>query len=125
MLTLYRGMKESTDGKPECGSTGRTLGVRVPGDIKPDAEGRVHPGEGGMSCAPDEPMRLLPHRRPRALLGTSPDSVFALPVPELGEPLSARQDSPTHVVVEPAASTELPFYIAALHATRPRWTKIA
>ena len=70
-------------------------------------------------------MRLRPHRRPRALLGTGPDAVFALAVADLGPTLSARQDSPTHALVEPTSTTELPFYIASLHATRPYWTKIA
>ncbi len=125
MLTLYRGMREGSDGKPECGLTGRTLGVRVPEDIEPDAGGHVQPGTGGMSVAPDDPMRLRPHRRPRALLGTSPDAVFALAVTELGATLTPRQDGPTHALVEPASTTQLPFYIASLHATRPNWTKIA
>ena len=70
-------------------------------------------------------MRLRPHRRPRSLLGTSPDAVFALAVPDLGATLSARQDSPTHALVEPTSTTELAFYIASLHATRSNWTKIA
>lgn len=125
MLMLYRGMKPAPDGLPECGTTGRSLGVRVPEDIAPDASGRVHPGTGGMSCAPDDPMLLRPHRRPRALRGTGPDAVFAISVADLGVDLTARQDSPTHALVEPCAATVLPAYVAVLHATRPRWIKIA
>ena len=125
MLTLYRGMKAAADRMPECGTSGRTLGVRVPEDIAPDANGRVHPGSGGMSCAPDDPMLLRPHRRPRSLLGTGPDAVFAISVADLGEALAARKDSVTHALVEPVATTELHSFITALYATRTRWIHIA
>ena len=125
MLTLYRGMKASADGHPECGDTGRSLGVRVPEDIAPDSDGRVHPKAGGMSCAPDDPMLLRPHRRPRALYGTGPDAVFAIPVGDLGAALAARRDSPTHALVEPTTTTELATFVSTLHASRPRCTRIA
>lgn len=122
---LYRGMRAEVDGKPECGSTHRTLGVLVPDDIAPDAQGRVHPGTGGMSVAPDDPMHLQPHRRPRALLGTGPDPVFVIDVSEIGATLAARQDRPGHALVEPSAPVELASYVLALHRTRLSWMEVS
>jgi len=124
-MTLYRGMREAADGKPKCGATARTLGVRVPDDVAPDEEGRVHPGRGGMSVAPDDPMRLRAHRRPRALGGTGPDPVFSTVADQLGGALAVRLDGRTHALVEPNAPMDLPFYVRSLHSTRPLWTKFA
>ena len=125
MLKIFRGMKADPSGLPLCGDTARSLGVRVPIDIATDADGLVHPGTGGMSTAPDDPLLLPPHRRPRSLLGTGPDPVFGLPVGDIGQALQTRQDTPRHAFVEPADSMELPFYVHALQATRPRWKKVA
>ena len=125
MLTLYRGMKPAADGLPECGSTGRTLGVRVPDDIAPDPEGRVHPRTGGMSCAPDDPKLLVPHRRPPALGGTGRDPVFAFAVGGLTASLAARRQTTSHATVEPGGSTALQAYVDALHSTRAHWSKQA
>ena len=124
MKTLFRGMQADPDGRPRCGSTARTLGVRVPEDIAPDDDGRVHPGTGGMSVAPDDPMRLRPHRRPRELGGTGPDPVFALPTAKLGASLAAHQDRPDHVMVEPRVVVDFAFYIRALHDTRPGLSRV-
>lgn len=118
-------MKKSDDGSPECGSTGRTLGVRVPEDVAPDGDGCVHPGGGGMSVAPDDPMWLRPHRRPRTLGGTGPDPVFRADIAGLPGSLTARQDAASHALVEPAARVQLPFYIIALHGTRLLWSEVA
>lgn len=125
MVTLYRGMKEGLEGGPECGSTARTLGVRVPGDVEPDTEGRVLPRTGGMSVAPDDPMRLRPHRRPRALGGTGPDPVFSIRVELLGGSLTARADREGHALVEPSVPVEVAFDVRALHQTRSSWRKLA
>lgn len=121
MITLYRGMRVDPDGRPTCGTSARTLGVRVPDDVTPDAEGHVHPGRGGMSVAPDDPMMLSPHRRPRALLGTGTDPVFALLVARLPPALAARQDTVRHALVEPAFPTPLDTFVDHLHATRIDW----
>ena len=52
---LYRAMIPAADGGPQRGSTARTLGARSEVDVPVDAAGRVRPGTGGMSVAPDSP----------------------------------------------------------------------
>lgn len=121
---LYRGMKEDADGLPACGSTVRTLGVRVPRDIKPDPAGRVRPGTGGMSVAPDDPLNLQPHRRPRTLGGTGPDPVFFMAAEHPRPALQVRRDRPGHALIEPSSAMEIAFYVHALHQTRPMWRKL-
>src|SRR5215218_7787968 len=65
MPKIYRVM-QADDRKPMLGESRRTLGVLVPGDIHPDAAGRVHPGMKGMSVSPS--LRdLPPHRIPKRL----------------------------------------------------------
>lgn len=70
---LYRSMKVADDGLLQLGRSARTLGVRPQTDIPVDEHGIVRGGAGGMSVAPDSPMRLPAHRRPRALAGTGKD----------------------------------------------------
>ncbi len=123
-MVLYRGMKEDADGLPCCGSSARTLGVRVPADVSPDPDGRVRPATGGMSVAPDSPAYLQPHRRPRTLGGTGPDPVFFVQAEKLGPALTIRRDRPEHALVEPTAVVELAFYVLTLHQTRPVWMKL-
>src|SRR2546430_2606362 len=63
----FRTMTRADDGLPVVGRSARSLGVRVPEDIQPDAAGRVVPGQGGMSVAPGSFWNLPNHRRPRGL----------------------------------------------------------
>lgn len=123
-MMLYRGMREDAEGLPWCGSSARTLGVRVPDDIAPDPDGRVRPGTGGMSVAPGDPLHLRPHRRPRAYGGTGADPVFFIQADSIGPALTVRCDRRDHALVEPGDVVELAFYILALHQTRPMWTKL-
>jgi hypothetical protein len=125
----YRAMTPGQDGSPSVGRSARRLGVRVPGDIAPDASGRVAPGAGGMSVAPDSQWNLPNHRRPRRLgrgsTGPDEDRVFSiLPQPLQNRGLVARPDpvAPAiHAFVEPAEVVQLPVFESSLVATRPDW----
>ena len=69
MPLIFRAMH--VDGNhPKCGPDAKMLGVRVyptaNHDVKPDGEGQVEPGGGGMSVAPDA-AKLPVHRLPRRL----------------------------------------------------------
>jgi len=78
-------MKVAEDGLPELGRSARTLGARPQIDIPVDDDGIVRGGAGGMSVAPDSPMRLPVHRRPPELAGTGKDPVWELEVERLPE----------------------------------------
>lgn len=119
--SLFRSMRSQNDGRPRCGPTARTLGVRVPRDVRPDEQGCVHPATGGMSVAPDDPMSLAPHRRPRTLAGTGADPVFELKVHELGAELALRRDRLHHALVEPSEVVSLDAFQGALCDTGMRW----
>ncbi len=125
--SLFRAMKPDASGFPSCGPTARTLGVRVPNDIAPDENGCVHPGTGGMSVAPDDPLRLPPHRRPPILGGGyGKDPVWKLLDARLGENLRFRPDPrepDDHGFVEPWAAIQVDQYQLALCATAPNWTQ--
>lgn len=123
----------SRDGDhPRVGSTGRTLGARVPHDISADAAGLVHPGTGGMSVAPTW-RDLPPHRIPRRLRHLAPEAAgndadacwrmgegpFA--AGGVAEGLLLRPGRPTHGTIEPAMPMTLGRYQAALATTRERW----
>ena len=118
---LYRGMRAGPDRLPVVARSGRTLGIRVPVDVQPDAHGRVHPTKGGMSVAPDDPRHLPPHRRPRLFGGVGPDPVFELATDALPASLVVHRASPRHAVVAPGDVLPLMVYEAALHGTRPDW----
>lgn len=130
MKRLYRAMKEAADGRPELGRSARALGVR-PGDLPaPDvaataSDDTVGPGDGGMSVAPDDPLHLPRHRRPASLGGTGTDPVWVLDVADLTTDLAARQDTPTHAILEAGGPTSLADYEAALATTRLQWRLVA
>lgn len=125
-MRLFRAMKEDTDGLPMAGPSGRMLGVRPGNTPTPDvpavhASDMILPGQGGMSVAPDDPMNLTKHRRPRSLGGTGQDPVWSIGAGELGPDLRFRQDSLTHGVIEPERPMTLREYQDALASTRLRW----
>jgi hypothetical protein len=74
MPVLFRAMREDGNGNPEIGPNARCLGVR-PGIDVPAKVGRnvVHPGQGGMSVSPDDPMKLPYFCRPPGFQGTGKD----------------------------------------------------
>ena len=119
-------MRASPDGLPETGDTGRSLGARPRIDITHfDREGRVRPGYGGMSVAPDDPGHLPRSRRPQALGGTGIDPVWYIKEGELGPRLQFRQDGPRHGVVEPADRMTGAEYQKAIWDTRPNWKMLS
>lgn len=137
MTRIYRAMLADGD-KPKVGPSKKQLGA-VLGDGRYDdlpisAEGKVAPGTGGMSVAPN--WRSLPrHRIPQRL-----NEKLAAPTATgnnqlkcwrygLGEFISeslTRElhlviDSAVHGIVEPAEIMLAEAYQAALGATQPAW----
>jgi hypothetical protein len=126
--TLLRVMVRTASGTPVCGDGACMLGVRVPVDIVPDAEGHVRPGHGGMSVTPDNPRQLPPHLRPVTLGGIGKLPVFGIAVTALGVELQYRADvkrPKRHGFVEPAGLVSLDRYQAALAATASAWKEVA
>ena len=125
--TVWRSMKED-NGSQETGNTARSLGAR-PGygtelnsgeDIIVDTDGMVHPGQGGMSVAPD-PKDLVRIRKPPFLGGTSKDPVWGIKTNNLGPQLKYVPDSPTHGTIQPAYDMPFDEYQKALANTKPFW----
>ncbi len=122
MPELYRSMKRSADGYPECGPSRRQLGAKVPGDVTVD-EGQVLPETGGMSVAPHRLMNLPQHRRPPRFGGTGKDPVFVIDSEKVVGPLTYRPDprDETHGYIEPSTKQPLGGYQEALCQTRKDW----
>lgn len=104
------------------GPTARTLGVRPTDDI-PVHAGRVRPGTGGMSVAPDSPMNLPEHRRPPKFGGSGKDPVWEISIDELGVDLVFYQDKAKHGLFEPARETSMDDFQQALADLAPKWIK--
>ncbi len=124
--TLYRVMIVDGDGRPVCGDGDNMLGARVPIDIKPDTEGVVAPGRGGMSVSPDSPRNLPFFLLPLNLGGRGALPLFSLAISNLAPRLSYRPDPKRpkkHGFVEPVVSVALVEYRAALAATCPEWRR--
>lgn len=124
MAKLYRTMRATADGLPECGASFSTLGARPDKDIAVDDAGRVEPATGGMSTTLDDPKKMKKPARPRALGGESRQPLFVLEVGALPPTLLHRPESPAekhHHFVEPATSTTFDDYQASLHGTRADW----
>lgn len=120
---LYRAMDDD-NGTPLVDPN--HLGVRTAGshiDINSDANGIVHPNTGGMSVTPDDPLHLPRHFRPRSLGGRGKRPVWLISSVHIVDPLVARQDRPTHWLVEPSKPIALTTYGAALSATAPHWSR--
>ena len=128
---LFRGMTPDVDGLPRVGRSARSLGVRVPDDIKPDTSGVVHPGQGGLSVAPCSMWKLPHHRRPlpmgRGSTGSARDCVYSLPFDRVPIELTARPDPMQpfkHAFIEPGSSVVLEDYDNALAGTRTQWQRV-
>jgi hypothetical protein len=128
---LFRLMKKCRDGKPKCGARFGHLGVRVPPvqpggkvDIRPDPQGNVQPGVGGISVIPDNPELIPVSLRAPESGGTSLQPLFSLKIEALGPDLSYRPDSRNpqeHGYVEPARSMPIADYQKGLCDTRLSW----
>ena len=125
----FRTMTPDADQLPIIGRSSRALGVRVPGDVNPQADGRIAPGGGGMSVSSGTLWNLPHHRRPRPLgrgsTGPPGDIVYVLSA--LLTPVLAVRPDPVrpdkHALVEPAELMRLRDSESALSATRPRWER--
>ncbi|OGK81165.1 MAG: hypothetical protein A2050_05905 [Candidatus Rokubacteria bacterium GWA2_73_35] len=125
----FRAMTPHVDGLPMRGRSARTLGVRVPQDVNPDAAGYVNPGTGGLSVAPDSMWHVPNHRRPRGMghgsTGPVQDHVFSIaPVALRDNRLVARRDPVApivHALIEPQQRVRLEEFERSLDATRPWW----
>ena len=79
--SMFRAMKQDSDGYPLVGRSGRMLGVRVDGpfqDLPVAKDGTVAPKTGGMSVALEESHNLPKHRLPRSLGGEGRDLLSAI-----------------------------------------------
>lgn len=125
-MRLYRSMTEAQDGMPAVGPSGRMLGVRPGNAPTPDvlavnASDPVLPRQGGMSVAPNDPLRLQRHRRPASLGGIGRDPVWYIEADDLGPDLDFRQDRTGHGLLEPNRRMTLGEFQLALAASRTRW----
>ena len=140
MPKIFRSMQPDQSGlKPKIGcEDGPGLGVRVPDDVRPDANGIVCPSTGGMSVSPSIAAMLksgLLHRIPRDMAGQYPGArgsstrrIWSFgegpfvnsPV---GDQLVLRLDKPTHGLVEPFTQTSLGDFQQALARTQNGWRK--
>jgi hypothetical protein len=129
------------EGMPALGSSGTTLGVRLPdpsnpharADITPDSQGMVEPGIGG-SVSP-KPSELPPHAVPRRLVAKYPFAIGSdrIRIWRIGE--GDFSDGPTthdlvlrvdpknarHGFVEPARRESVHLYVEQLWSTGTVW----
>jgi hypothetical protein len=128
MAQLFRGMMENPHSLPYLGESARALGVRPGIDVPAvhDAE-LVHPGDGGLSVSPGDPLSLPPYRRPPELHGVGRDPVWVLDTRDLGPALAFRPDgrNPGHGFIEPTRPMSLAEFRQALESTQSRWRKLA
>jgi hypothetical protein len=144
MPLICRVMKIDGD-KPGVGRGAALLGVRVGAgaydDVNPDDDGRVQPGQGGMSVSPSIdtlPTNRLPRRLREAYPGRFPDAAGsnrmhcwllgegAFDTGSVAERLALRPDPADpgrHGFVEPDAIMQLADYEAALAATQNQWRR--
>ena len=124
-LRLFRTFVTDDKNRPKIGNQDLMLGARVGIDIKPDRDGMVGPGKGGMSVTPNDPAGLPPHLRPTSLTGgQSTLPVFSIAASKLGESLrfqAAKRHPERHGFVEPSMAMKLEAYQDALGATALDW----
>jgi hypothetical protein len=125
---------------PQLGESASTLGVRVPKDIKRDAQGNVTPdGKHGMSVRPsveaymDEASAFVPRRYKdrdpinfRNAAGNNNlvafrigDGTFVRAT--VNERLNLTPDRADHGIIEPARTMPLEDYRNSVAATRTQW----
>lgn len=124
------------ENRPRIGSSGRTLGVRVPPDKHADVpvqpDGTVQPGTGGMSVAPwwrDLPLHRIPELLRKlvpAAVGNNKDACWRMGEgpferAEVAAGLLLRPESSRHGLVEPAVTAPLEQYQRDLWGTRDLW----
>ncbi|MGH7270532.1 MAG: hypothetical protein ACREJ3_08890, partial [Polyangiaceae bacterium] len=124
-VPLYRTFVTDEKDRPKIGVGNFMLGARVPIDIKPDRDGMVGPGRGGMYVTPNDPSGLPPHLRPTSLVGgQSTLPVFVIAASDLGPSLRfqpAKRHPERHGYVEPAMAMKLEAYQNALGSTVSEW----
>ncbi len=126
-MNLFRIMLKDVVGQPVVGTSDNMLGARVGVDIRPDGQGQVHPGKGGISVAPEDPARLPLHLRPLRLGGVCGLPLFRIEHAAVGRRLAYRPDpkKPTrHGMIEPAETMPVEAYQGALAATSPAWREV-
>jgi hypothetical protein len=119
-------MKDDGEGRPVCGPTGRTLGVRLEADIPIRQAGMVEPRTGGMSVALGDIQNLPIHRRPPEHGGIGPDPVWQIEESDLPSTLVLRpdpDDPSRHGFIEPTEPMPLSEYQQALAASRGFWSR--
>ena len=128
MPNLYRAMK-AEGGLPVKVSTAAGLGVREGYDIKPDLEGNVHPGIGGLSVTPDDPDLMVSSLKPRALGGEGKNPLWSINSDDLAEELVYRHDERrqdrSHGFIEPFRTMTYADYAVAIAATCDLWERVA
>ncbi len=126
---------QKENGVPRACPTPKCLGVRVgPGefdDIPLQEDGLLHPGTGGMTVVPDDPMFIPEWRRPKALPGgKSKDPLWVISHDRLPDQLAYRPDDPDengiviHGLVEPAAIVAEAQFQADLASTQDDWREV-
>ena len=115
------------------------LGVRIPTDIQPDAQGNVHPNTGGMSVSPSFdilikrlPARMVPVRFRNIVPGAAGRNTtfvwsmgigpFLRASVSIGLQLAVDPRDPGHGLIEPDAIMTLNQFLDRLHATKGEWT---
>lgn len=137
-IPLYRTMKITPLGLPKIEPSASGLGVRVSGsnpDVEPDEEGeleffnRKKRRLEGMSVTPFDPKYLPPHRKPRALGGTSKYSLFCLnsnilaqfPALSFAIDKNKPEKGEVHGLIGPAGRMHIDTFQYLLGATQPFW----
>ncbi len=112
MAILYRSMRKENGAPQACTTGGFCLGVRVCSDEHCDVDvaedGLIHPGTGGMSVAPDDPLYLPAHRKPKAFGGSSPHPLWMTLSGALPDELCYQPDEP---------KSEGPYEGSVIHGT--------
>lgn len=117
---LFRCMRADDDGHPVTGASLSTLGIRER-DVKPQADGLVHPQTGGMSVTPDRWEDMPKPLLPVPLGGEGRHPLFCMPCVALPSSLAARIDRPGHALVENTAACTFQVLQEDIQGTRLSW----
>jgi RHS repeat-associated protein len=129
---IYRAMKEE-GGMAAAGpvDSRRYLGPKLEGngqpDIKPDANGWVHPNTGGVSVAPNDVRNLPDSRFPRELGGRGADPAWCMSTCDLPPGLQYRPDPKRpsgHGFLEPSRPMPLAEYQRLLEDLKSTWSRV-